>query len=388
MSASAFKTAGGCLARFDAEYVKGGRTPGTIAADLGTTCHLALEKYVEATVINKTQPQDINVLLSCYMMAYLEIMNDFDLESEVFKDGEQMMRRWHARQNFDNIQVLSCEVKEYFELPYTLPDGTVRKMKVNYICDRVDRISEDEIRVVDYKSWRNQMAADEVKGDLQAQIYALAYRIKFPQVKRIWVIIDQLRGEEVGACFTRDDNIVTFKAMKLRLQAIIDTPSDKARETLNDECNWCVRKAKCKALRKHDAVGGPLGMNLDQLIELHYELKAAASARETLLKDVEKLINTEMDDIGLTHLDSLDGKYELNTGGVRGGRRNVYPDIFAKIVGPEIATELASFGIKKVDSLEHDPRITPEQWKAIENAIWVSPGKRQVNVKKKKPKEE
>jgi hypothetical protein len=398
MSASAFKTASGCLKRFEAEYVKGGRTPGTSAADLGTTCHLALEKYIQATVIEKTASQDLNVLLSCYMMAYLETMDNYDLQSDVFKDGEQMLRKWHARQNFDGVEVLSCEVKEHFELPYTLPDGSTRKMKVNYICDRVDRIGSgyacqndckcpEEIRVVDYKTWRDQLAPDEVKGEIQPKVYSLAYRIKFPHVKRIWVILDQLRGEEVGACFERDDDVLTFRMLKAKLQSIIDTPSDKARETINDECRWCVRKAKCRALRKHDEVGGPLDMGLDDLMRLHYEIKTANGARETLLKDVEKQINATMDELGLTNLDSLDGEFELNTGGVRGGRRHIHADIFSKIVGKDIALELADFGIKKIDALQHDPRITQDQWKAIESAIWTSPGKRQVNVKKKKPKE-
>ncbi|MFD5451652.1 MULTISPECIES: PD-(D/E)XK nuclease family protein [Streptomyces] len=399
MSASAFKCASGCLKRFDAEYVKGGRTPGTSAADLGSTVHLALEKYVQATVIEKVQPQELNVLLSCYMMAYLETMSDYDLQSDVFKDGEQMVRKWHARNNFDGIEVLSCEVKDHFELPYTLPDGTARKMRVNYICDRVDRIGgtvecqcsspcPEEVRVVDYKTWRNQLAPDEVKGEIQPKIYSLAYRIRFPHAKRIWVILDQLRGEEVGACFTRDDDILTFRTFKAKLQSIIDTPVEKARETINDECGWCVRKAACKALRKHDAVGGELDMSLDQLIALHYEIKSANKARNDLLESVEKLINGHMDDIGLTNLETLDGEFELNTGGVRGGRRHVKPDLFAAIVGPQIATELADYGIKKIDALEHDPRVTPEQWAAIENAMWTSPGRRQVVVKRKKKKEE
>lgn len=388
ISASALKVANLCMARYKAEYVQGGRGLGGEAADLGTTCHLALEKYVQAAIVNKTSPPDLQVLLSCYMMAYLEIMTDHNFESALFKDGEKMMRVWHARNDFEGIEVLSCESKQSFNVPYKLPNGVKQEMKFNFICDRVDRISETEIRVVDYKSWRGLIQPDQVKGELQARAYALAYQIMYPNATKIWVIIDQLRGEEVGACFTRDDNIITWKSLKATLQRIIDTPADQARETLNEECRFCVRKAKCRSLRKHDEVGGLLDMTLDDLMQLHFEIKTAESTRKKLVEDVEELIKKAMDEIGLTTLDSLDGKYELNTGGTRGGFRRVDYARFPEVVGAEVALELAEYSIGKIDELRGDPRVSEETMKQIEGITMQFPGKRQVRVKRTKPKPE
>lgn len=390
ISASALKVASLCLARYNAEYVEGGRGLGGEAANLGTTCHLALERYVEAIAIKKTHEPRLETLLSLYMMAYLEIMKDYNFESKAFKEGENMMRVWHARNNFDDISVLSVESKQFFMVPYITPEGEKAEMKFNFICDRVDQISETEINVVDYKSGRYMLAPDEVKGFLQARAYALAYQILFPKATRIWVTIDQLRGEEVGACFTREDNIITWKSLKATLQGIIDTPADGVRETLNDECRFCVRKAECKALRKHDAVGGLLDMNLDELMKLHYEMKTQETTRKKLVEDVEEQIKKHMEDLGMTSLTSLDGKYELNTGGVRGGRRQVNYARFPQIVGTKVALELAEYGIGKIDELRGDPRVTDEMWKQIEDATMQFPGRRQVRVKRveKKPEGE
>ncbi|MEU4066682.1 PD-(D/E)XK nuclease family protein [Streptomyces wedmorensis] len=386
VSASALKVASLCMARYKAEYIDGGRDISGEAADFGTTLHLALEKYVEAAIREKKSAPTVETLMSCFMMAYLTVMKDHNFESEIFKEGERLLRVWHARNNFDEITVLSCESKSFFMVPYML-NGVKQEIKFNYICDRVDQISETEIRVVDYKSWRNLITPEDVKSDLQARCYALAYQILFPKATRIWVIIDQLRGEEVGACFTRDDNIITWKSLKMIVQGIIDYPDDFiVKESLNDECRWCVRKSKCQALRKHHDVGGVLDMNLDDMMEKHYAAKVQIATLKKFLESLEPQIRTEMDELGLTTLESLDKEYVLNTGGVRGGRRAIPAHLLPQIVGVDVALGIAEYGIGKVDSLKGDPRVDAETFRKVEDAIVTFPGKRQVNVTKKKKK--
>lgn len=382
------KVALDCLARWGEEYLNYARQPGGLAADLGTTLHLALEMYVERTILDKSRPAEIAYLLDCYTTAYLKIMQSFDFESELFKEGERMLRVWHERTNFDNRTVLSTESKEFFELPYVDPtDGQKKKVKFNYIMDRLDQTGEDEYEVVDYKSWRGLIGSDEVKPMLQARIYALAVQIKFPTAKRIVVRIDQLRGESVGAVFRRSDNAVTFRALKIVLQRIVDTPLSQMRETLNDECKWCIRKTKCKALRSHREAGGVLDLSLDELIKMRYELHTSAGALGNAVDAIDEQIKKEMDEIDIRSIETLSGKFRATTTGGR-GRTVINENAVPGVIGEDLALEVATYTKAKLEQLRGDPRVPAATWKQVEALMERVPGKRGLRVTKLKNKSE
>lgn len=387
LSASSLKVAALCLPRWEAEYLNGARQPGGAAADLGTTCHSALEMYVKTAIMEKSHPATVKHLLDCYTTSYLEVMQSFDFDSEAFKDGERMMRVWHDRNDFDGFTVLSTEVKESFELPYIDEAGVKQFIKFNFICDRVDKLEDDVYRVVDYKSWRGLKDPSEVGADLQCRIYALAMQIKHPSAKRIWVVLDQLRGDEAGVVFTREDNAVTWRALKKFLQRIVDTPPGTARETLNDECRWCVRKSKCGALQKHTNAGGTLDIGLDDLIRMRREAWLRAGANKDLVEAYDDKIKAEFEELDLRTLETLDGAYVATVTGGK-SRYEVAGSDVVRVVGPELALEIANFRKSDVERLRGDSRLTPLQWQQLEKAIKKFPGKRGLIVKAKKKEDE
>lgn len=378
------------MARYKAEYIDGARGLSTTAADLGTTCHLALQMYVQHAVIDGTHPQTEQYLIDCYTTAYLKIMLSWDFDTPVFKDGANMMRVWHARNDFSGFEVISCEVKESFEVPYMLLEhgyleATKQSMRLNYIADRVDNLGNGRYRVVDYKSWRGVIDSSDVKTLEQARIYALAYQIKYPDAVEIWVSIDQLRGDEVGYCFTRKENADTWRWLKQTLQRIIDTSPDRPRETLNDECGYCIRKSVCGELRKHSAGGGILDKNLDDLIKLKYELNTAIKAMGYLQEDVEKKLAADLDELDLRELDTLsfgaDEVYRVSTSG--NSRSEVDAQKLPDVIGDDVALEIATYSVKSVNQLKGDPRVRGK-WSEVEALITKKVGKRTVRVTKKK----
>lgn len=380
------KVALDCMARWGEEYLNYARQPSGEAADLGTTLHLALEMYVEHAVMAATKPATIEFLLDCYTTAYLKVMQSFDFESKLFQEGERMLRVWHDRNNFDGVTVISTESKEFFQLPYIDPaDGQKKFVKFNYIIDRLDQTGEGEYRVVDYKSWRGLIGSDEVKPMLQARIYALAIQIKFPEAKKITVVIDQLRGESVGVVFKRADNAVTFRALKVVLQRIVDTPRSAMRETLNDECKWCIRKTKCKALRAHSDAGGVLDMSLDELIKLRYEMHTSAGALSNAVDAVDAQIKIQMDDIDLPSIETLSGEFRATVTGGR-GRTVINEEGVPRVLGPDLALEVASWSKSRLEELKGDPRVSKETWKQVEELMERVPGKRGLRVTKLKRK--
>src|SRR3546814_12474558 len=87
--------------------------------------------------------------------------------------------------------------------------------------------------------------------------------------------------------FSRDENIATWRFMKSLSEKIIQTPDDEVKETLNPECNFCIRKTSCTALRKNINVGGVMALGsaeaaVDVRAELEWQRKAVQSAIDEL----------------------------------------------------------------------------------------------------------
>lgn len=384
MSASSLKVALDCMARWREEYLNYARQPSGEAADLGTAVHLACEMYVQRAIMDKAKPSELKFLLDCYTTAYLKVLQSFDFESTLFQEGERMMRIWHERTNFDGVTVLSTESKEFFELPYIDPaDSIKKKLRFNYIMDRLDQTGPGEYRVVDYKSWRKVIGPDEVKGNLQCRIYALAVQIMFPEAKKISVVIDQFRDEAVGAVFTRADNAVTFRALKVVIQRIVDTPETQMRETLNDECRWCIRSTKCKSLRSHDEAGGMLDMSLDELIKLRYEMWTSANTLGGTVEKIDEQIKAQLDDLDMRTIDTLSGEYRATTIAGR-GRTIINEDGVPRVLGPDLALEVATYTKGRLEKLKGDPRVPADKWKEVAALIDKAPGKRGLRVSKLK----
>lgn len=378
-----------CQSRWRAENYEGGRGLSNQAADLGTVCHLACESYVQKAIVAQIKEPTLKTLLDFYVNAYMTIMKSLDHSTPLFKDGENMMRVWHDRTSFEGFKVISCEVKDSFELPYVL-DGQKRMMRFNYIADRVDELAPDEFRVVDYKSWRGVIDADEVRSMLQARVYALAYQIKYRDRKprRIWVSIDQFRGEDVGYAFTREDSAITYRTLQAYLQEIVDTDPDRVRETLNDECGFCVRKGACGQLKKHADVGGVLGMTVDELVKAKYHAQASVKANQRFVDEVEKRLAIEMNELDLKDLETLSfdeqgEKYKLTTYG--NGRSEVDSKRLPGVIGEDVALSIAKYSLGDVRGLKGDPRLPFEigDWdEQVESLIEKRVGKTTYKVTK------
>lgn len=384
LSASSLKTWLGCQERWKAENYEGARGLSTDAANLGTVCHKACEDYVQQAIIYRSKEPTVETLLDFYVIAYMTVMKSFDHTTKLFKDGENMMRVWHDRTNFEGFKVVTCEVKDSFELPYKI-NGQKRAVRFNYIADRVDQLGPTEYRVVDYKSWRGVIGPDEVKGNLQARIYALAYQIKYKDATRIWVSIDQFRGDDVGYCFTRDDNAITYRMIKAYLQDIVDTDPSQTRETLNDECGYCVRKSKCVSLKKHADAGGIVGMTVDQLLKAKYEAQASIKANGYFVDDIDKRLAVEMDEMDLKELETISfdesgEKYKLSMYGNK--RSEVNSLLLPAVVGEDLALSIAKYSVGDVRGLKGDPRLPLDEWDKVEKLISQVPGKTTFKVTK------
>jgi len=128
--------------------------------------------------------------------------------------------------------------------------------KVNGFIDRIDKLDDDTISIVDYKSSRLLFTKSDLETDLQMSIYGLAARSLYPWAKRVKFIFRMLRHDIDQPVYrdrkTIDDAAGYVVALGKR------TETDKLWEpTLNENCGYCDHRKRCEKYQaavagKHD----------------------------------------------------------------------------------------------------------------------------------------
>lgn len=383
LSASAALLFQSCEARYKAEYID--RTPDLpgSAGSLGSAVHAALEFWIKTS--QHTQPwPDIIAKEKAMLVVWNSVYYDYFEDDSRFAEGWQMLMAWAHRTHFDEDRtVLELEIKRNFQLPTSRGN-----LQVNYIFDRKDRVThngEVEIEVVDYKTVARPITADRMKEMIQPRLYALAAAIehKAEAPKRIWVTYDLLRYSPVSVSFTRDENLITWKFLQGLAERIF--ASDGSKETLNNECNFCVRKNECKTLNNHVAGGGVLGLStLEQVVDRLADVSFAAKA----LRKLEE----ELQDLGMTLAEQageIEFETENNTAKITASsRRTADSTLVAKVVGDEMMARYGSVGIKQVETMLKEEPLTDNQKSQLRQLIKKNYGTPRIEVKAKSPFEE
>lgn len=386
ISATALHVAELCPARFKAEHIDRSKGFGGTAASLGSAVHGALEYYVKRVYIDKAEQPSFKLLHDMFKLSYVEVFGSHNFETEEYMDGYGMLENWYKRQDFEGVEVLSCEVKSNFLVPCS-----VGEIPFNYIWDRFDYVGNDEYRVVDYKSNRWAIKPEDLKKKIQARAYGLAAAIQLKkegvEPKRIWVEFDLLRHGPVGISFSRNDNAVTWRYIKRSLQEIIDTPEDKVEEKLNSECLFCVRKATCGALKKNIIVGGAHSIgSIEEAIDLRSQLDWQLKGLNSLIKDLDDRILLEAKERDIEEYESDTNRLKITVS----SQRRVDAEMVELAIGPDLFRKYGgrNFAMGTVDKLLKGRELTAEQKKNLRSLIYNHYGDPRVKVEPRNPIDE
>lgn len=359
-SASALGVYEECPARYKAENIDRVPSPGNKHASIGTACHDAIEHWVADGHYTDAHPDEWSVMKALYDEAYWRMFSD----SATYDDGAKMLKKWLKRQVWTGRTVLSTEQKEHFTIKTTKGE-----FQFTYIMDRLDRLANGEIEVIDYKSLSMPVKPEDLKHKIQARVYALAAQLRFPEAERIWVTFDMLRHDPVGIVFTKADNRDTWNYLKTLTQRVVD--DDEAREILGSGCRFCVRRSECELLNKHALGGGILGITdpVEASTRL-YTARAAVKALEAQVGDLEKIVLDYMRDNDLTELEvpGLDVSVGIS------GRRNMDPSRLATVVPPEIMARYSKINVGSVDEMLEKEDFTSEEKSVIRQMFTTTYG--------------
>lgn len=389
LSASALNVFELCPARYKAENIDRSRGFGGFAATLGTTVHNALELFVKACFIDKTQEPSLPLLMDLYKLSYVQIFGTTDYETLEFADGYEMMDKWWKnnfvkRQYFSEIvRVVSCEVKTNFDIP-----TSIGPIPFNYIWDRFDQVEDRKFKVVDYKSNRWAIQPADLKKKVQARAYSLACAIQLKregiEYDKIWVEFDLLRHGPVGISFTHEDNVAFWTYLKESAEQIISMPDDDVPEKLNPECLFCVRKSSCEALQKNITVGGLHSIaSIEDAIDLRSQLEWQKKGLEALIRDIDGKILTEAKERDMEEFESDMNKLRITMS----SQRAVDAEMVELAVGPSLFEKYGgkSITMANVDKLLKGKELDADKKAQLRSLIYQKAGNPSVKVEPKNP---
>lgn len=374
LSASSILVSEACMERWKVENFHKTPQGSSEPANIGTTCHYALEHfvydvYLEPDPLKRIAWSDIAKLVQYYKIGYIETFGSTDFDTEAFHDGEKLVAAWYDRnKNGLPNKVLSCEIKENFSIK-----TSAGEIPFNFIYDRLDQIEEDVYEVVDYKSIRAYIKPEDLKRKIQPRAYALAAQIKFPNAKRIWVSFDMLRHDgPVGVVFDRDENAATYRYLKRAAERIIATDEDATTEQLNDECKWCIRKANCDTLLRANAGGTWHGMDPETAAQRKLEISTQILALKYADEELDKVLMGEAE-----RRDEFE--FELGSNQVTFSARptrKANSNAVLNIVGPELGAKYGNFTITNIDKMLKSGELSPDQVSKVKAEIsttWSQP---------------
>ena len=137
-----------------------------------------------------------------------------------------------------NQKVFKVEEKIEFEL-----DG--RKIKA--IIDRIDRESDLEMHIIDYKTGKNMLSEKKLKKDMQMSIYSLALRSQFKEIDNMKLSHYYISTNKFVSIDSSDLDIDSFSnGLIENIETIED--SEKENQFIANEstlCSWCYYWKEC-----------------------------------------------------------------------------------------------------------------------------------------------
>jgi len=252
-------------------------------AKLGIAVHTALEQFTRRMLSKKSFPDATD-----YEFAVTTFMNsatEEGLESMSFyTEGKQMVIECIDR--FDpSEEVLEVEYRFKIETPDGVP--------ITGAIDKVVKISDDTIAIVDYKTSRNAMPVWEIEDDVQLSMYDLAGSLIWPEYSNRLLYLDYVRINKRVSTYRTGESKETFNEFLnstwLQMQKLNE---EEACGRINNLCGWCDYKTYCPTyasfMKSREPEMPPLTDMLDSELLAHWEAvsekKAVLEARQRELK--------------------------------------------------------------------------------------------------------
>jgi CRISPR/Cas system-associated exonuclease Cas4 (RecB family) len=263
------------------------------APEFGSLLHEVLEQLFDKVV---REEHSGSLSEESALQIYRDLWASYRLDGlELYQQGATILREFVRRSPpVNHFSVLAVE--QEFNI-------RIGEFLVNGFMDRVDKVDDETIRILDYKSNRILFSREEVDTDMQMSIYGIAAREIWPWAKNFEFAFHMLRHNSLIA--TRrtveqlEDCADYVVALGRHSEEMVEFPA-----RLNSNCCYCDYRNICSEYKR--ALAG----KVEKLAYQQSDIASVALAREQAHKLAKLLYarKRELEDIlraQLEHEDEL-----------------------------------------------------------------------------------
>jgi RecB family exonuclease len=232
-------------------------------------------------------------------------------EKDYFQEGMRMLEEYYKKNFPPKSMIMDLETRFEAVVDET-PDKPGGKHILTGVIDRIDKLPDGTIEIIDYKTGKRVPSQNDVDTNLQLSIYALGLQRKWPKIK-----LEDLRlslyflkfGEKIETTKTQEDIIKTQEKI-IDLIHQIQTSSFEPKPSAL--CNWCGYRPLCPVWRHFYENGRDMefnGINIEEKIDEYFKLREDKDKIEEKLKELKNLIEVYSRQKGLKRVFGNNGSF-------------------------------------------------------------------------------
>lgn len=302
-----------CPLKFKYQEIDKIKAPKSKEAIFGIIMHDVLKSLHDTARLTPLSESEILDYFSSRWQS--EIYERPEEEAAAFSLAIRILKDYYSKNYPAKFNVLDLE--SFFSVP--IPHGAEIHTITGKI-DRIDKIDNDAIELIDYKTSRKMPSQENIENNLQLAVYHLGLVQRWPylsgQKRKIKVSLYFLKhGEKISAFKTNDD----IKNTRERIVKVIDDIKESDfKPKLNPLCNWCGYQSDCPLWKhkfRHESANDE---NIEVAVEEIFELKKSIDNAKKQISALNARITAYLDKNNIERVFSKDGKY------VGRGQKQVY----------------------------------------------------------------
>ncbi len=258
-----------CPKRFEFQVIDKIKTPSSKEQFFGTKIHEAMKYFHNPNPLSPSLDDLRNFFIKNWQPENLE-WKFKDEEAACRDEGLKILETYYNKNFPKKFNIVDLEI--YMEAPI---ENHVLTGKI----DRIDKISDNEFEIIDYKTNRKMPSQEKISKNLQLAIYAMGFLNRWPNFKdkKIKLSLYFLRHNEKISTEKNDD---LFEEKKY-------FPS-----LPGPLCDYCGYKKICPMWKNlYEDKKIPTEGELKEFIKEYFELKDVSDEADRRLNQLKKSIN-------------------------------------------------------------------------------------------------
>lgn len=300
-SYSALNSYKSCPLKFKYQELDKIKTPKSKEAVFGAAVHESLRFMFKRNPLYPTI-HEISSFFSNIWTERASKINLSDEETNLYKeDGLEILKNFYNKNQPWNFNAVDIESRFNF----SIEDKKNKEYHIiSGIIDRIDKISENEYEIIDYKTANRMPSKAKIDDDLQMSIYQIGILDRWPHIipEKIKLSLYFLKhNEKISTSRNNADIIKTKNALILLINEILEKQKENSFEPIPSAlCDWCGYKDLCP-MWKHQYKNFSIPNSqfskeeLDKIINEYINLKITEQKSKKRIAELQKLIHDFMD---------------------------------------------------------------------------------------------